>query len=77
MFKQFGTEANPIDLQILKDQMALITQVREFQEGVRTRIQKNILGITRLLLFSQARLSHFAYQKKIGQAPISIGLYVW
>ena len=38
MFKPFGTEANPIDPQILKDQMALITQVREFQEGVRTRI---------------------------------------
>ena len=40
MFKLFGTEANPIDLQILKDQMALTTQVRKFQEGVRIRMQK-------------------------------------
>ncbi len=40
MFKPSGTEANPIDPQILKDQMVLTTQVREFQEGVRTCMQK-------------------------------------
>ncbi len=40
MLKQSGTEANPIDPQILKDQMALTNQVREFQEGVRSGMQK-------------------------------------
>ncbi len=40
MFKLFGTEAGSIDLQMLKDQMAFTTQVLEFQEGVRTRMQK-------------------------------------
>lgn len=40
MFKPSGTEANPIDPQMLRDQMALTTQVREFQQGVRTRMQK-------------------------------------
>ena len=40
MFNPSGTEANSIDPQILKDQMALTTQVREFQEGVKTCMQK-------------------------------------
>ena len=35
-----GTEADFIDPQILKDQIALTTQVRNFQEGVRSRMQK-------------------------------------
>ena len=40
MFKPYGTEANPIGPQILKDQMTLTTQIWEFQEGVRTHMQK-------------------------------------
>ena len=40
IFKPSGTEANRIDSQILKDQMALTTQVREFQEDVRTYMQR-------------------------------------
>ncbi len=40
MFKLSGKEANLIDPQILKDQMTLTTQVREFDKGVRTRMQK-------------------------------------
>ena len=38
MSKPSGIEANPIDPQILKDQIALTTQLREFQEGVRMRM---------------------------------------
>ena len=40
MFKSFSTEVNSIDPQILRDQMVLTTQVREFQEGVKTGMQK-------------------------------------
>ena len=40
MFEPSSTEANPIHLQILKDQMMLTTQVLEFQESVRTNMQK-------------------------------------
>ncbi len=40
MLKLSDTEVNLIDLQILKEQMTFTTQIREFQEGVRTRMQK-------------------------------------
>ncbi len=64
MFKPSGTEANAIDPQILKDQMALTTQVREFQEGVRTRIQKKYSRNHNVVTFQPGEIVTLRISKK-------------
>ena len=56
MFKPSGIEANSIDLQILKDQMALTTQVQEFQEGIKTRIQKKYYRNHKVVTFQPGEI---------------------
>ncbi len=64
MFKPSGNEANLIDPQIFKDQIALTIQVWESQEGVRTNMQKKYSRNHNVVIFQPGEIVTFLILKE-------------